>query len=45
VNSARLDDRGECLVEVDPLTLLETLNEPVGFATLESAIGVELVLE
>jgi hypothetical protein len=45
VNSARLDDGGECLFEVDPPTLLETTNDPETFVTLESAVGVELVLE
>jgi hypothetical protein len=42
VNSDRLDDGGECLV--DP-TLLESMNDSMSFATLEGAVEVELVLE
>jgi hypothetical protein len=45
VNGCRLDDRGECLVEVDPRLLLEATNDPSGLATLEGTIEVKLVLE
>jgi hypothetical protein len=44
-NGCRLDNQGECLVEVDPRPLLEATNDPSGLAKLEGTIGAELVLE
>jgi hypothetical protein len=45
VNGCRLDDRGECLVDVDHQPLLEATNNPSGLATLEGTVGLQLVLE
>jgi hypothetical protein len=44
-NGRRLDDRGECLAEVDPRPLLEATNDPASLASLEGTVGLELVLE
>jgi hypothetical protein len=35
VNGYRLDGRGECMVEVDPRSLLEIANHPPGLMMLE----------
>jgi hypothetical protein len=45
VDGAQFDDRGECLIKVDPLLLLEAVDYPSSFATFQGSIRVELVLE
>jgi hypothetical protein len=45
VDSARFNDRGEGLVEVDPLPLFEAAHNLACLAALQRSIRFELVLE
>jgi hypothetical protein len=44
-NHGGFDDRGECLIEVDPQSLVEAVDDPSCLATREGAIRKKLVLK
>jgi hypothetical protein len=45
VDGARLDDMEESMVEVDPLSLLESSNNPSSLSALQCVVRIEFILE